>query len=273
MDVISVSHLTRDFGENRGIFDLSFTISQGETFGFLGPNGAGKTTLIRHLMGFLRSKSGSCRISGIDCWSAREKTQRQIGYLPGEISFFEGMNGAAFLHFLEDYRGVKSEKRKLELLERFELDPKIKIREMSKGTKQKLAIVAALMHDPQVLILDEPTTGLDPLMQNRFVDLLRQEKDRGKTIFLSSHLFEEVEKTCDRVGIIRRGVLVATDAIDGLRKRHLRSYTVDLKNEESAKAFAHDFNGIRCGQLVTVCSKPSLEEIFLNYYGGDQYDK
>lgn len=272
MDAISVIHLTRDFGDKRGIFDLSFTISQGEVFGFLGPNGAGKTTLIRHLMGFLHPQEGSCRIAGLDCWADRDKTQRLVGYLPGEIAFFENTSGAEFLHFLEAYRGLKSESRKKELLEQFALDPRMKIKKMSKGTKQKLAIVAAMMHDPEVLILDEPTTGLDPLMQNRFISLLQQEKKRGKTIFLSSHLFEEVERTCDRVGMIRQGVLAAVDTVDALRKRHLRSYTVDLGNEEKAKAFARDFDGTRCGQRVTVCARPSLEEIFMNYYGGNQDD-
>ena len=273
MDAICVKHLIRDFGEKRGIFDLSFSISEGEAFGLLGPNGAGKTTLIRHLMGFLRPEAGSCQIGGLDCWSSREQTQRQIGYIPGEISFFEDLSGLDFLRFLEKYRGAGPAKRQQELLERFELDPKIKIKRMSKGTKQKVAIVAAFMHDPQVLIVDEPTSGLDPLMQNRFVELLREEKQRKKTIFLCSHMFEEVERTCDRVGIIRQGVLAAVDTVDALRKRHLHTYTVDLGSEEKAKAFAHDFDGTVSGSSVTVCSKPSLEEIFMNYYGGTTDDE
>ena len=143
---------------------------------------------------------------------------------------------------------------------------------MSKGTKQKLAITAAFMHDPQVLILDEPTSGLDPLMQSRFVELVQQEKERGKTIFLSSHMFEEVERTCDRIGMIRRGELVAVATVEALRTRHLRSYTVSLETEEAASAFAKDFDGRQQGRSVTVSARLSLEDIFMHYYGGEQHD-
>ncbi len=143
---------------------------------------------------------------------------------------------------------------------------------MSKGAKQKLAIIAAFMHNPQVLILDEPTSGLDPLMQDRFVELVREEKQRGKTIFLSSHRFEEVERTCDRIDMIRCGELVAVDTVDALRKRHLRSYTVSLPTERAAKDFAKDFDGAQDGLYVTVSTKLSLEDIFMNYYEGDKND-
>ena len=267
MDAVCVEHLSRDFGQNRGIFDLTFSIPEGEAFGLLGPNGAGKTTLIRHLMGFLRPKSGSCHIAGKDCWAHSDLVQKQVGYIPGEIAFFEDLSGIEFLRFIENYRGVFAVRQK-ELLERFELDPKVKLKRMSKGTKQKVAIVAALMQDPQILILDEPTSGLDPLMQNRFVELIREEKERGKTILLSSHLFEEVERTCDRVGMIRAGSFAAVDTIETLRQRHLRSYTVTLESEEKAQAFARDFSGICNGTCVTVSARLSLEEIFMDYYGG-----
>lgn len=142
------------------------------------------------------------------------------------------------------------------------------MKKTSKGTKQKLAITAAFMHDPQVLILDEPSSGLDPLMQNRFVELVKEEKQRGKTIFLSSHMFEEVERTCDRMGMIRCGELVTVDTADALRKRYLRSYTVSLPTEQAAK----DFDGAQNGFCVTVSAKLSLEDIFMNYYGGDKND-
>ena len=140
---------------------------------------------------------------------------------------------------------------------------------MSKGNKQKLAITAALLHDPQVLILDEPTSGLDPLMQSRFVELIREEKQRGKTIFLSSHMFEEVERTCDRIGMIRGGRLVAVDTVEALRQRHLRSYRVTLPSEAEAAAFARDFSGVQTGPVVTVAAKAKLEDIFMHYYGGE----
>ncbi len=272
MHTILVENLTRDYGAGKGIFDVSFSIQSGEAFGFLGPNGAGKTTLIRHLMGFIRPEGGRCTIDQLDCWAQREIVQGRVGYVPGEISFFDDMCGAEFLSFVRAYRGVGAQNRQEELMERFELDPHIKIKKMSKGTKQKLAIIAAWMHDPKVLILDEPTSGLDPLMQNRFVELVREEKKRGKTIFLSSHIFEEVERICDRIGMIRGGKLLEVDSVEALRKRHVRSYTVCLPSEETAKAFARDFAGLQKGLYVTVSASMSLEEIFLNCYGGNAGD-
>lgn len=273
MNAMKIENLVRDYGGGKGVFDVSFHVDQGEAFGFLGPNGAGKTTTIRHLMGFLKPKSGSCTINGLDCWRERDKVQARLGYIPGEISFFEDVSGAEFLKFIAQYRGIGSQTRKEDLLERFELDPKSKIKKMSKGMKQKLGIVAAFMHDPDILILDEPTSGLDPLMQNRFIDLVAEEKKQGKTILMSSHMFEEVERTCDRIGIIRTGRMVAVDAAAALRERHTRSYTVTLENESAAEAFAADFNGVRDGLKVTVTTKQSLEEIFMNYYGGEKHDE
>ena len=273
MNAMKIENLVRDYGGGKGVFDVSFHVDQGEAFGFLGPNGAGKTTTIRHLMGFLKPKSGSCTINGLDCWRERDKVQARLGYIPGEISFFEDISGAEFLKFIAQYRGIGSQTRKEDLLERFELDPKSKIKKMSKGMKQKLGIVAAFMHDPDILILDEPTSGLDPLMQNRFIDLVAEENKQGKTILMSSHMFEEVERTCDRIGIIRTGRMVAVDAAAALRERHTRSYTVTLENESAAEAFAADFNGVRDGLKVTVTTKQSLEEIFMNYYGGEKHDE
>ena len=273
MGVIQIDHLTRDYGEGKGVFDLSFHVEQGEAFGFLGPNGAGKTTTIRHLMGFLKPLSGTCAIGGMDCWTDRHRIQAKLGYIPGEISFFGDMTGAEFLRFLTRYRGMASTERQKALLERFELDPRGKIKRMSKGMKQKLGIVAAFMHDPDILILDEPTSGLDPLMQSRFIDLVLEEKKRGTTILMSSHLFEEVERTCDRVGIIRQGRLVAVDAVDTLRQRHMRPYTVTLESEALAQAFARDFGGTPKGLTVTLTARQSLEELFMHYYGGDDDER
>ena len=269
MSVLQVEGLTRDYGGGRGVFDLSFSVDQGEVFGFLGPNGAGKTTTIRHLMGFIRPRGGTCRINGLDCWRERTRIQRSLGYIPGEISFFDDMTGEEFLRFLERYRGVSAGNRKKELLDRFELQPRGKIKKLSKGMKQKLGIAAAFLHDPQILLLDEPTSGLDPLMQNRFLQLLEEEKGRGKTILLSSHIFEEVERSCDRVGIIRSGRMVATDSIETLRGRHVRRYTVNLATPEEAAAFAEDFGGTCRGREATVTARQTLESIFLHYYGGE----
>lgn len=273
MNTISMEHLSRDYGEGKGIFDISFHVKQGEVFGFLGPNGAGKTTTIRHLMGFLKPKSGTCMINEKDCWKEREKIQKELGYIPGEISFFDDMSGTEFLKFITKYRKTGTDNRQKELLERFELDPKGKIRKMSKGMKQKLGIVTAFLHDPAILILDEPTSGLDPLMQNRFIDLIAEEKKRSKTILMSSHIFEEVERTCDRIGIIRKGKMVAVDSASALRERHICTYTVTLESEAAAQAFARDFSGMQNGRQVTVKPRQSLEEIFMNYYGDEKNDE
>lgn len=293
MSVISIENLTRDYGGGKGVFGLSFDVKDGETFGFLGPNGAGKTTTIRHLMGFLKPESGSCTIKGLDCWKNSDRIQERLGYIPGEISFFDDVTGAEFLKFLAKYRNVRAGNRTKELLERFELDPRGKIKKMSKGMKQKVGIIAAFMHDPDILVLDEPTSGLDPLMQNRFIDLVAEEKERGKTILMSSHMFEEVERTCHRVGMIRGGKLAAIDSVDALKASQTRKYIVTFEQSEAAEAFAGEpFQTealthhrvavtvqtnlreliIALGRYpVTNLTAPSqsLEEVFLLYYGGD----
>lgn len=273
MEMIGVNNLTRDYGGGKGVFQVSFSIAQGEVFGFLGPNGAGKTTTIRHLMGFLRPEGGSCSINGLDCWKNAPEIQKSLGYIPGEIAFFPEMTGLEYLNFLRSYRGLSHTSRMKELMERFELDARGKIRKMSKGMKQKIAIVAAFMHDPQVLILDEPTSGLDPLMQNRFTQLIQEERERGKTIFMSSHIFEEVEKTCHRICMIKDGKIAALDDPQTLSALYSRSYTVTLPEEAAALDFARDFQGTVDPQnprQVRLTARKTLEEIFLHYYGEEQ---
>jgi ABC-2 type transport system ATP-binding protein len=225
--MIRIYGLTKRFPGGKGIFDLTLEVNQGEVFGFLGPNGAGKSTTIRHLMGFMRQDEGKAEIGGMDCWSESDKIQKVTGYLPGEIAMFEGLDGTGFLDLMAGLRGQKDARRD-ELLERLELDPRVPIRKMSKGMKQKLAIVAAFMHDPEILILDEPTSGLDPLMQRVFVELILEEKKRGKTIFMSSHLFPEIERTADRVGIIRDGRLIAVRSVQELRDEQRKAFVVTL---------------------------------------------
>lgn len=294
MSVCEIRNLTRDYGKGRGVFDLSFSIDKGEIFGFLGPNGAGKTTTIRHLMGFLKPEKGTCSINGKDCWKYSADIQKYLGYIPGEIAFFEDMTGEDFLSFIAKYRKMKGTGRTKELLDRFELDARPKLKKMSKGMKQKVGIVAAFMHDPDVFILDEPTSGLDPLMQNRFIELVLEEKARGKTILMSSHLFEEVERTCHRVAIIKDGRLVATDSVDELKAAQVKKYIITLEDESIASAFANEglqVSGVSQNHVtivvqndikelisvmnrypVTNISAPnqSLEEIFMQYYGGDR---
>ena len=291
MDKITVENLTRDYGNGKGVFNLSFSIVEGEIFGFLGPNGAGKTTTIRHLTGFLRPQSGSCSICGYDCRKESKMIQARLGYIPGEISFFDDMTGDAFLQFIKKYRGLRYPDRSKELLERFELDPKGKIRKMSKGMKQKIGIVAAFMHDPEILILDEPTSGLDPLMQNRFITLLEEERKKGKTILLSSHIFEEVERTCHRVAIIRAGHLVAADSVASLKASQTKKFILTFSSERESERFASaaSNNLQRNGNRIEIAVhrnfkeflkmlsqyditdlsevNQSLEEIFMQYYG------
>ena len=178
MSIIEISDVTKDYGDNRGIFNLSLTVNKGEIFGYLGPNGAGKSTTIRHLMGFIHADKGTCKIKGYDCYKDSKKIQKFVGYLPGEIAFMDDMKGMEFIKFIADMKGMTDLNRAHELIELFELNPHGKIKRMSKGMKQKIGLVCAFMNDPEILILDEPTSGLDPLMQNKFVDLILEEKKK-----------------------------------------------------------------------------------------------
>lgn len=296
MAMIEIQDITRDYGNGKGIFDVSFEIEKGEVFGFLGPNGAGKTTTIRHLMGFLHAAEGQCRIQGHDCYREADIIQKTLGYIPGEINLMEEMNGWQFLSFMAKYRGMKDRGRCEELLKRFELDPKGKIKRMSKGMKQKLGIIVAFMHDPEVLVLDEPTSGLDPLMQTAFVELILEEKKRGKSILMSSHIVEEVEKTCDRVGIIRQGHMVSIDNVDHLKQSRKKVYRISFVRQEDVQLFQtrlscrvlsptqvevsvqKDINeliaalqGLQVIDLDVV--EQTLEEVFMQFYGGESHVK
>lgn len=295
MKVIEIDKLTKDYGDNKGIFDVSFTIKKGEIFGFLGPNGAGKTTTIRHLMGFIYASDGSCKILGMDCGKEAAHIHKHLGYIPGEINLMEDMSGTQFLQFMMKYRGMKDDGRMPELMQRFELNPKGKIKKMSKGMKQKLGIICAFMHDPEVLILDEPTSGLDPLMQNTFVELILEEKKKGKTILMSSHMFEEVEKTCDRVGIIKDGRMVSIETIENLKKAKKKVYRITFMHREDADLLcASSFSCKRCNDTCVEVSiqnnvqalldtlhnshvisfdevTQSLEDIFMQFYGGEAH--
>jgi ABC-2 type transport system ATP-binding protein len=229
--MIKVKQLTKRFTPEKGLFDLNFEVKKGEVFGYIGPNGAGKSTTIRHLMGFMKPDEGSSSINDLDCWAKSAEVQKLIGYLPGEIVFLEGMNGLDFLTLMQKMRRHNMTQKRDELIERFQLDVKTPIRKMSKGMKQKVGIIAAFMHDPEVLILDEPTSGLDPLMQRVFIDLILEEKQKNKTILMSSHSFQEIERTCDSAGIIKDGRLVALEDIHSLRTVQRRIFEVKVKNE------------------------------------------
>lgn len=228
--IINLRNLTKDYGGGRGVFGVTFSVNRGEVFGFLGPNGAGKTVTMRNLMGFVRPDSGSVTIDGEDCFRKRALIQEELGYLPGEIACMDEMRGIAFLEFMARMKNLQDRTRMHELIDYFQLDPSRKIRKMSKGTKQKVGLVCAFMARPDIVLLDEPTSGLDPLMQNKFINLILAEKARGCTILLSSHLFEEVERTCDRVAFIRDGTLVATERMDDVRRSRKRLFTITFNS-------------------------------------------
>ena len=291
MSIIKVDNLTKTYKNGKGIFNVTFDVKEGEVFGYLGPNGAGKTTTIRHLMGFSNADEGSCSIMGMDCRLDAAEIQKSVGYLPGEIAFFDNMTGTEFLQFMNDMRGTKDTTRMKELMDIFELDASRKIRKMSKGMKQKVGIITAFMHDPKVYILDEPTSGLDPLMQRAFIDLINTEKARGKTVIMSSHIFEEIERTSDRIGVIRDGRIVAVEDVHSIKESLRKIFVVTVSSKEDLniiKASGLEIDKIaglqvevvvssnyklftetlsRCQVLSIDILNQSLEQVFMKYYG------
>ncbi|MAG13402.1 MAG: ABC transporter ATP-binding protein [Spirochaetales bacterium] len=292
--MIEVSNLTQTYRSGKGVFNLDFKITEGEVFGYLGPNGAGKTTTIRNLLGFANADQGRAKINGLDCRKEAIKLQGNIGYLPGETAFLDHMSGIEFLNFMGEMRGTKDLSIRNGLIDRLDLDTKGKIKKMSKGMKQKLAIVTAFMHDPSVYILDEPTSGLDPFMQNTFMDLLDDEKGRGKTIMMSSHIFEEVQRSCDRAGIIREGRIVAIEDVQFLNSMKQKTYTVTMsdandteilvksgleveKISDSRVQITVGYNYKELFEILAKCSvvglysqQQSLEDVFMKYYGKEE---
>jgi ABC-2 type transport system ATP-binding protein len=240
MTAINIDRLTKDYGERRGCFNLSFEVEKGEVFGFLGPNGAGKTTTIRHLLGFLKPDSGASYIDGKSTWNNAHIINANVGYLPGEINFPDKMNGMELIRWMAEMRGTKSLDKAKYLLDLFELNANSDVKRMSKGMKQKIGIVCAFMHDSKILILDEPTSGLDPLMQELFVDLVSKEKSEGKTILMSSHMFAEVEKTCDRVAIIKNGEIVTQVEMADISKPRSKVYKLKFAVDGDSKRFVQE---------------------------------
>ena len=289
--MINIQELTQTYHSGKGVFELDFTVREGEVFGYLGPNGAGKTTTIRNIMGFVNADSGRVTVRGLDCRRERAQAQELIGYIPGETAFISNMRGAEFLDFMADMRQLRDRRRRDRLTEMFELDASEDIRRMSRGMKQKLALITAFMHDPAVYVLDEPTAGLDPLMQNRFQELISEERSRGKTVLMSSHIFEEVQKNCDRAGIIREGRLAAIEDVNSLNKMKSREFRVELESKEDVKKLMDSGLEskksrekevlVRVGEqyddFIKTLSRfhvrgldirrRSLEDIFMSYYG------
>jgi ABC-2 type transport system ATP-binding protein len=235
--MIQVENLTKDYGSGRGVFDVSFEVNKGEVFGFLGPNGSGKTTTIRHIMGFSNPDSGQTRVFGKNSAKYYYKILANVGYLPGELAFPDGLSGIEFLKIMQDLRHSKNNERMNYLMDKFDLDPKDDLKRMPLGAKRKLAIVAAFMSDPEVLVLDEPTSSLDPIMQEQFIDFIKEEKKRGKTILLSSHIFHEVDLTCDRIAIIKDGKLVSIFIADDLRHNENKNFKIEFTSKASYEKF------------------------------------
>jgi ABC-2 type transport system ATP-binding protein len=291
VDVIVVERLTKSYGSTPGVVDLDFSVGPGEVFGYLGPNGAGKTTTIRTLLDLIRPTSGRARIFAMDSHADAAAIRRRLGYLPGELALYETLTGAEFLRFVGSLRGGVSWSRVVSLAERLDLDLHHRIRSLSHGNKQKVGLVQAFMHRPDLLVLDEPTQGLDPLVQREFYRLVAEAKEEGRTMFLSSHVMPEVERMCDRVAIIREGRLVAVEDIGTLKARALRTLEVHFARPVPGEVFAglpgvHEvatlgdivrisvkgpidavIKAVARFEVVNVTShEPSLEDAFLAFY-------
>jgi ABC-2 type transport system ATP-binding protein len=290
---IRTSKLSKDYGLGRGLFELDLEVVPQEVFGYLGPNGAGKTTTIRLLMGMIRPTSGAAHVFGLDCRRDSVAVKRKVGYLPGEVPQFGSLRGKEVVAYLGGMRGGADPKTVRSIAERFDLDLGRRFREYSNGNKRKLGILLAFMHKPHLLILDEPTSGLDPLNQQEFYALLREARDGGATVFLSSHILSEVEHVCDRVGILRAGRLVKVAQLEDLN--HIRAHRVEIEfaaGSQIPEAAIRSAAGVEevtvVGRRVTctvhgsiepllaairdarvtdlVSTEPSLEEIFLSFY-------
>lgn len=244
--IIKVNNLTKDFGNSQGVFDLSFEIKKGEMVGFIGTNGSGKTTTIRSIIGFLKPTNGSSEVLGFDSWKDSYKFIKRIGYVPGEIAFPDLRTGTEFLKTQAEYLKLKDLSYANKLIKILQLDTSANLKRMSKGMKQKTALVAALMADPKLLILDEPTTGLDPLMRIKFMEVVKEEHLKGKTILMSSQSFEELETTCDKVIFIFNGKIISVADMHEIRNRSEREFKIEFKNKVDYENFkALDYQIIR----------------------------
>lgn len=289
---IVLNELTKHYGKHRGINNLSFSVNQGEFFGFIGPNGAGKSTTIRTLMGLIRPTGGSASIFDLDCHSKASVIARDVGYLPSENSYYENMKVGELLQYTADLYGMDCKTKMKELADRLNLDLSRKIADLSLGNKKKVGIVSAIMTSPKLIIMDEPTSGLDPLIQQAFYDILKEENSRGATVFFSSHVLSEVQKLCDRVAILKEGQLIGIQSIKELRESGYKK--VSLSAKEAIPRDFFDLSGIANyaetadktsvsfmynGNITAIIDKlhllhlddvlleePSLEEIFMHYY-------
>ncbi len=269
-NIIEIDHLTKDYGFSRGVFDVSFHVKKGEVFGFLGPNGAGKSTTIRHLMGFSKPDTGSTKIFGMESFDRYHQILNKVGYIPGEIALPQGLTGWEFIRMMQNLQGIHNEERLSDMLTLFELDDKVlccETKRMSLGVKRKLAVVTAFMSDPEVLILDEPTSGLDPVMQEVFIRFIHEEKARGKTILLSSHIFSEIDNTCDRIAIIKDGKIVSEFVADDLKHATRKNYNITFEMDDDLSNFLLEKDQISSMMLLSVSENTvyiSVEDSDLN---------
>lgn len=234
---IEIKDLTKDYGKGRGIFNINLTIKKGEMMGFVGTNGSGKTTTIRNLLGYVKPTSGECYILGKESWAHASEIASKVGYVPGEIGFPDLPTGTAFLKSQAGFFGIKDMSYANELIKKLQLDPRANLKRMSKGMKQKTALVAALMNNAEILILDEPTTGLDPLMRDAFIEIIKEEHKKGKTILMSSHMFNEMEATCDRVALIDNGHIIDIADMNEIRKRPVKDFKVEFNKKTDYQKF------------------------------------
>ena len=294
--IIEAEGLTKSYGSKRGIADVSFQVEEGEVFGFLGPNGAGKTTTIRLLMALLHADAGSARIAGLDCWRQSVEIKRLVGYSPGEPALDPNLSGGQILEYFANLRGGVDQGYLKQLIRRFDLDTSRKFRQYSTGNKRKVVLIQAFMHRPRLVILDEPTSGLDPLNQQEFDHLVKEARDEGRTVFLSSHVLSEVEKVCTRVGIIRDGSLVRIGDVAEVKAIKRYEITITFADAVPAEVFKTldgviDVEALNHGHAMRLAMQgpadavvkaaarylvvsltsyePSLEDIFLRYYEAD----
>jgi ABC-2 type transport system ATP-binding protein len=293
---IETSGLTKFYGTSPGIINLDLCVEEGEVFGFIGPNGAGKSTSIRTLLNFLFPTQGSGAILGLDIIKDSLEIRHRTGYLPGDLSMYDTMTAREFLTYFANLRKVDTKREMVTLAERFELDLNLKIKDFSTGNRQKVGVVNAFMHEPELLILDEPTAGLDPLMQQEFQGLINEVRAEGRTVFLSSHILPEVDRIADRVGIVRENRLVAVDAVEAFKAKARSTVTIQFATPVDESVFA-DLDGVRStesrnggsalavtvsGSLDAVIKQAAnhdvvsistrdgeLEEVFLSYYAAD----
>lgn len=285
---IETKKLTKYYGKARGIVDVDLAVEEGEIFGFIGPNGAGKSTTIRTLLGLIKKSGGSASIFGMDCEKDKVKILSEVGYLPGEVFYYDNMRAVDLLRYSASFFKKDCTARIRELADTLSLDLNKKIEDMSQGNKKKVGIVQGLLHAPRLIILDEPTSGLDPLMQRTFFDLIQRENERGATVLFSSHILGEVQRICDRVAIIKEGRIVDLRSIDDLRKNSYKKVSFTTENpiadfslagvrqiahdgQQTSFLYSGDINALlsKLASLPLIdadVSEPELEEIFLHYY-------